>query len=199
MKFVGKFLPLMLAGVFALGSGMAQAAVQNGGFEDTDYNDLGNTVPVGWQLDAVDFGLIVSSYNPYGTVHGDVQNAMFQQSGSFASLSQSVATVVGQAYRLEFWLSSDGGSNQMQVSWGGQSLLNQSLSAFDWTRFSYTVTATAAQTVLSFASQNDGINMATYLDDVSLVSVSAVPEASSYAMLLAGLGLVGVITRRRRR
>jgi len=35
------------------------------------------------------------------------------------------------------------------------------------------------------------------LDDVSISAVTAVPEPESYAMLAAGLGVLGFISRRR--
>jgi hypothetical protein len=49
----------------------------------------------------------------------------------------------------------------------------------------------------SFSYQNaGGDNFGALLDNVS---VSAVPEPETYAMLLAGLGFVGFMARRKRR
>ncbi len=46
---------------------------------------------------------------------------------------------------------------------------------------------------------NDPADLSTYYDDVGYVtnSVVAVPEAETWAMMLAGLGLVGFMGRRR--
>jgi hypothetical protein len=52
----------------------------------------------------------------------------------------------------------------------------------------------AAFSLVATASQTfTGINT----NDVQLLSIAAVPEASTYAMLLAGLGMIGFIARRR--
>jgi len=48
----------------------------------------------------------------------------------------------------------------------------------------------------SFSYQNGGDNFGALLDNVS---VSAVPAPETYAMLLAGLGLVSFMARRKRR
>jgi len=46
------------------------------------------------------------------------------------------------------------------------------------------------------AGRSDGLGAS--LDNVSVTTVSPVPEAETYAMLLAGLGILGVASRRRR-
>lgn len=53
---------------------------------------------------------------------------------------------------------------------------------------------------LRWVEKNDqGIDHGLAIDNVQITSVSAVPEPSSYAMLLAGLGTVGFVARRRRK
>lgn len=71
--------------------------------------------------------------------------------------------------------------------------------AWGWTSTSYTYTAAsngAVSLVLGLADMGD----ASYTSELRIdnISVSAVPEPETYAMLLAGLGLVGAYTRRRK-
>jgi hypothetical protein len=53
-------------------------------------------------------------------------------------------------------------------------------------------------TRLSFFATGKSDGLGTSLDNVSVEAVSPVPEVETYAMLLAGLGLIGVASRRRR-
>ena len=53
-------------------------------------------------------------------------------------------------------------------------------------------------TIGSFAAQTNSLANGSYTLNISMTNqVSAVPEASTYAMMLAGLGLVGFMARRR--
>jgi len=110
------------------------------------------------------------------------------------SLSQSFSSLVGQAYVLSFDLSRNGSSApNINVSFDGgaatQFLGGTSLAPAHYT-MSYV--ATGASTSLAFSSIAGGSSGAV-LDNVS---VTAVPEPETYAMLLAGLGLVGWARRR---
>lgn len=207
MKYAGRIIGLALSGLMltcALSARAADDLVANGGFENSDYNNLG-TIPSNWTLNAPsDFGIILAAFGPGGSAHSGVLDILFQQAGSLAYLSQDLATTAGTQYTVSFWLGSDGATpNQMQVTWGDQTLLPTStLPVLDWTQYSYTVTAQSDLTTLSFGGQYDPPNGAQYLDDVSVVAVQevpAVPEPASYAMLLAGLGMLGVVARRRTR
>ena len=53
-------------------------------------------------------------------------------------------------------------------------------------------------TRLSFFATGTSEGLGTSLDNVSVTAVSPVPEVETYAMLLAGLGLIGAASRRRR-
>ena len=67
-----------------------------------------------------------------------------------------------------------------------------------WTLETMTFT-TAGETTLTFASQTGkGLGYSPYGVAVGGVSVSAVPEPASLGLLLAGLGMIGVMSSRRR-
>lgn len=68
----------------------------------------------------------------------------------------------------------------------------------DWSEITYSFTV-LAPTLLTFAAAGTSDTMGGYLDNVQLVGTALpVPEASEWAMLVAGLGVVGAVSRRRR-
>jgi hypothetical protein len=97
------------------------------------------------------------------------------------SVSQTVNTVVGQSYTVDFWLKASqdftlGGSGngyndyEVAVSFGdtiGFSTNYVAPPTFDWTEYSFTAVATAPTTTFSFAVNN--IASTFYLDDVSVI------------------------------
>ena len=117
--------------------------------------------------------------------------------------SASFAVVAGQQYQLTFDYAGNnrGGSPDsmfLTVEVASQAAVSQSLlgvtSSTGWTTSTVTFTPTATSAsirLLHLSGDNQGI----LLDNVSVV---AVPEASEWAMMLAGLGVVGLIARRRR-
>lgn len=121
-----------------------------------------------------------------------------------SSASQTIATVAGQNYTLTFAYAPRAGvnadSNGIDVQWNGHSLGVQTgdgthSSGNDWTIISRTVHATSDATTLMFAAVGVSDSVGGSLDRVSLVS--AVPEPGVYAMLLAGVGVLGLASRRR--
>lgn len=190
------------------GTAQAQALV-NGGFElpsGTAYASLpGNsTVIAGWKT--VNNG--VEWFNPSayygigsaneGAMVVDLANYVYTGGG----IAQSFATVVGQTYNLSFSLGTHqlygrDGTAHFDVSVAGNSIGYDIVNAspvIAWSPKSLSFLATNALTTLTFSNnQNPYLHFA-YLDGVS---VSAVPEPESYALLLAGLAMVGVLARRR--
>jgi len=117
------------------------------------------------------------------------------------SMSQ-IVTGFGE-YTLSFWYSARervaAGSNGLDFSFGNLtgSLLQNTAGAAsgnNWQHFVGNVTLNGA-TTLTFAARGVSDSYGASLDNVS---VTAVPEVETYAMMLAGLGMIGTIVRRRK-
>lgn len=128
---------------------------------------------------------------------------------SNSAMSQSVATTSGMSYTLSFWYSArpntsgmGADTNDINVFWNGQllSLLHpaavNSTSSHQWAKYSFNVTGTGVD-IVKFAATGAQETYGGSLDNVSLIAIP-VPEPESYALMLAGLGLIGFSARRRR-
>ena len=127
-------------------------------------------------------------------------------------ISQTVNTVLGQVYHLSYWYSpragSQSGDNQINVFWndvqlGGGTFSNsgsgsgQTGNWTDWRHFEFDVVGNGNTGTLKFADAGTANTYGGSLDNVSLVA--AVPEPETYALMLAGLGAVGFMSRRRKK
>lgn len=127
--------------------------------------------------------------------------------GTTNSVSQTVTTLPGQVYRLEFWVGNADGSGNSSYTMPSSialSINNGSLQTFvnsdvtnrsvNWRAFSVEFTATGASTTIAFSNATPiGDNYAG-LDNVVL---SAVPEP--HPLLLAAIGLPYLVWYRNRR
>lgn len=122
-------------------------------------------------------------------------------------ITQTVATTVGQAYLLSFWLgNADGLGNSnyllpsalnLSINGGAaQSFSNSDSTTFtlNWKQFSTGFVATSASTTLSFLNATGVADAETGLDDVMLI---AAPEPATAALALAGLAGLWLRVRRR--
>jgi hypothetical protein len=215
-----------LAAVAALAlAGTAGAAttngIANGGFETVNANNL----PVGWN--GGDSSPPVLSNEAHSGAHamllsrpgGFGGSALEQNSFSDGGLPALTAAHVGDAPWLSFWVKGDvspTGNAKFSLSYignGGAVLYDSGLQHFmegtakaDWTQISFHAAAIPAgtQAVRFFINTAvgpllEGRGNALYIDDIQLALTTApVPEPETYALLIAGLGIVGAVARRRR-
>ena len=120
------------------------------------------------------------------------------------SISQTLSTVIGQQYLVKFFLAGNpdgGGAVKLIVSSiGGAepqidtfSTVGSSRQNMNWTQVSYLFTAFSSASTLTFAS---GTNNA-YGPAIDNVTVTAVPEPMTWAMMLFGFAGIGLGLRRR--
>ena len=120
---------------------------------------------------------------------------------SINMLSQSFATVIGRTYSFSFEaVDVGGGAQDVSYNFGGQTgstdltFANNFSLARTFTG-SFVASATTSTVTFTNSSFADGTDVA--LDNV-IVSVAGVPEAETWAMLIAGFGAIGATQRRRR-
>ena len=173
----------------------------NGSFEDDvigagSYATFGSLV--GWNGGAEGIELrnnvVGTAQNGVNFVELDVDNN--------SSMFQTIHTVAGQLYNLSFYfaprvdIKSD--SNLIDVYWGSDHLAGVTGDGFattTWQKFSFNMLGTGGDVTLTFAAGGKSDSFGGSLDNVS---VTAVPEPETYAMLLAGLGMMGAMVRRRK-
>jgi choice-of-anchor C domain-containing protein len=192
-------------------SALAASIVANGSFED-GLSNIGKftTITSGltnWTISSgnVDY---IGSY--WLASNGSRSLDLNGSSIPTPTVSQAVSLTGGQQYLLSFDMAGnpDGGPLTKSLTVAvGTALPSQSVTfdstgktttAMGWITKSFLFTAPSTGSyALSFKS--DVTDPCCYGPALDNVSISAVPEAETYAMMLAGLGLVGIATRRRTR
>ena len=201
-----RFIVLLAASVLATGAANA-VTITNGSFESGAFSanafdtlNNGDASITGWSIGGSGVDWIGSHWQASNGNRSIDLSAM-----SAGSLSQSIATVVGRDYAVTFDLAGnpDGAPFLKQlvvdVNAGQSSTFNfttgaTSRPAMGWIGQSYRFTATSTTSVLTFTSLSNTPS-GPALDNVA---IGAVPEASTWAMLIAGFGMVGAASRRRR-
>ena len=195
---------------FVVNGGFEAPVTANGGFAQFFG---GNTFP-GWTVLGNDVIVINSSYSEGGLAFNanaglnsiDLTGA--GNTGPSDGIVQTLATGPGK-YKLSFYVGNASPTGGNAASYGLPSTVNLSINggpiqsftngvdtpfAINWKQFSVTFTTLAPTTIAFTNGTPFGDNMLG-LDDVS---VTGVPEAATWAMLIIGFGLVGVSARRRK-
>jgi hypothetical protein len=182
------FFCAMTAALLSCGTVARANIVQNPGFET---GDLTGWSPSGWLVSSAE----IPGITPY-------EGSYFARTGclsALCSLEQTLSTVAGASYSLSF--AYNPGANVMsagdtKVYWDGN-LVTDINGNWGWTVYNFSgLIATTDSTVLDFAGYHP---VATYngLDAVN-VSIAAVPEPSTWAMMIIGFCGLGFMAYRRK-
>lgn len=210
--------PLLLALVLSSGIAQANNLVVNGSFESDlplienrgDINSMGlsggSTYLPGWLVTGPEIAWIGVG-NTYSLSAADGQRFVdltgwVNQNGNQGGVTQTIATTAGQRYTLSFDVGNSrrfnyGGTSSLFASVGNTSHLftNTDTSGQNsWQHFTMDFTANSNATTLSFV----GNNAVYYIGLDNVAVTAAVPEPETYAMLVAGLALLGGVARRRK-
>jgi len=191
---MGKNMKIKLAiiGFILAVSGVnAQASnlVVNGDFE-LGQTSTSNPKPADW---AASFGIDATSDPSF--VHSGTFGVEFLSPTGVSNLSQTLSTVAGTTYDVSFFLDLVGSTSiPITVSFGdGNLTLTNPTTGQGFQEFSFTGTATSGSTILNFGLTDSALSG---LDDVSVTA--AVPEPSTWAMMLLGFAGVGFMAYRRK-
>jgi choice-of-anchor C domain-containing protein len=185
-------------------AGSAQAAIiVNGSFEQGpnpgDFTTLGagDTQITGWTVTSGSIDYIGGYWNA-----SDGVRSIDMSGDGPGAISQSFATISGRDYVVTFDFAGnpdDAITKLLDVS-AGENFAQYSYSGtprpLEWTPQVFNFFALGSQTTLTFAGGNSG-PWGAALDNVN-VSLVAVPEPATWAMLILGFGMVGAASRRRR-
>ena len=182
------------------------SAFTNGSFESSSFRGgfttlgTGSSGLTGWTIDDGSVDLI----NTYWQAAAGNYSLDLSGSGP-AKISQTFDTVSGQSYVVSFSLAGNpDDSDKIKILTAGIvspvasttynfNAAGKSATNMGWASQSFSFVASGTSSTLFFSSGNNSA-WGPALDNVT---VTAVPEPETFAMLLAGLGLIGFVKRRK--
>lgn len=176
-------------------------------------NNASSTLIPGWTV-TTHLASWIRNDNAYGLL---ASNGSFQldltgpSDNGYAGVRQTFATQAGAIYRLTFDMGGNGScpgfdctgpmtirADVAALSQNFVGLPDPMTAGQHWQSFSVNFTALAATTTLTLTALQTANGSVQYrgLDNVSVELVTPVPEPESFAMMLAGIGLLGWRLRR---
>ena len=201
MKMTKLIQAATIAAMFASGAASASGnIILNGDFETVSNVHANDYLVVGagqgtiadWTVGGNSVDIINNSYN---SISGNSID-MLGTPGP-GSLSQSFSFAANTTYTLSFDLNRNPNSHGagLDVFVNGDHHSYEGTSLTTNYSFNFTTGSVAGAQLLTFSSVGGDNYSGAVLDNVSLTA--AVPEPETYAMLLAGLGMVGFMARRK--
>jgi hypothetical protein len=213
-----KSLSLVAAAALALCAGAAQAAngFANGGFEDagvttpaaswlaaaSGYSRSTDAYSGNWSAQLASPALNAAVMLQNSIEQGGLPPLMAGDTPTFSFWAKGTAGTTGNVlYALRYL---DGTGNILANS--GNQFFQGAINPNSWTQITYNLGPVPVGAVAAFVEFSQAIGPIdgrellagkVLIDDVSL-SVAAIPEPSTYALMLAGLAGVGVLAKRRR-
>ena len=200
--------------------GARAATVANGSLESSSAATI-ESVAAGssandWRATGNNIEFVKNGFSGSGDVVASAQDGDWfvdlNGVGGPGGIGQDIATESGQSYRIDFWMSGNAGplgsmkadgSRSLDVLWnnsvvGSFTFVFQSGDQFNnlrWEKHSVLVDGASGLDSLEIRSTSNAYVAAGPLVDA--ISITAVPEPGTLAMLAAGLGLMGVGVKRR--
>jgi choice-of-anchor C domain-containing protein len=169
-----------------------------------------STTITGWTVSGNPGGTIDYIGGLWAASNGSRSLDLTGNTGIGNGVSQTVALVAGDSYKLTFDQAANFGGGLgtytvevllNNVSAGSFNFVvngNETLANLGWINQSLVFTAPTAATTLTFRSVAPNLPFwGPTLDNVAIAANGAVPEPATWLMLVAGFGLVGVAARRR--
>jgi PEP-CTERM motif len=166
--------------------------VTNGSFENTSaIAGSGWTISGAFISEGFDYFIDTSPADAEAGTHSFAGGAI----GDLGFISQNIATTPGGRYNIHLWLADLSGfidGTEIQVRWGGIPVYDATdILGFNYRQIVIDPIATGSSTALSIGLRDDSFFL-----NVDNISVRAVPEPTTLALLLAGMGIAGLARRR---
>ena len=193
MKLKTLSAALAMVGLFSV-TGAHAIGFVNGSFETGD--------TTGWTVSADGYGL-----NPFGTTYGSGMDGKYWAWVAGYEVPRYFEQTVGgltasSVYKVKFIMASEHtNSDSVRVTADGGSAMiftapPKSGAFWDtWVSKEYSFMATGSSATIRFDTV--GLNVGGYDVGIDNVTISGVPEPETYALMLAGLGVVAGLARRR--